>query len=447
MGGIGVKVVVMGLDGACWRLLDPWIAGGELPHLAKLRQCSLWGDLISQLPPVTCPNWKCYSTGQNPGKLGVYWWQMIDRDRRKIKIPNSLSFHGKDYWEYLSKNGKRVAVINMPTTFPPSPVNGYFISGHPIPDAENQNYTYPVSLKQKLYQRYNYRIYSQSKVCRKSTLETPEIQDTLRLIDVRFKTAYDLLVEHDLDFVHVTTFDINVLQHFFWSGEQTLEGWKRIDQHIQRFVDLGVVLILMSDHGSAPIDFTFNINVWLQKHGYLRIHKDKLKDWQFVSHAQPGKEELIDWENSQAVATSQGPVYILKHPSQPDYEKLRQELMRKLSEVKNPNTGEPIAERVYLREELYHGPYLDQAPDLLVQFRDGYDIKDRMDGIELFTQPQHWRAGNARNGMWVLYDPNASYSPTKIEGVNIIDLAPTILELFNLSKPENMDGQSIFDKF
>lgn len=56
-----VDTIVLGLDGANWALLEPWIDEGKLPNVAELRESGVWTDLESVLPPVTCPNWRSYS--------------------------------------------------------------------------------------------------------------------------------------------------------------------------------------------------------------------------------------------------------------------------------------------------------------------------------------------------------------------------------------------------
>ncbi len=66
------RTFVVGLDGASWRLLTPWIEAGELPNIAALRSEGTWAEQQSCLPPVTFPNWKCYSSGKDPGGFGVY---------------------------------------------------------------------------------------------------------------------------------------------------------------------------------------------------------------------------------------------------------------------------------------------------------------------------------------------------------------------------------------
>ena len=66
-----VQSIVLGLDGANWDLLSPWLDAGDLPNIQSLRKNGTTADLESCLPPVTYPNWQCYSTGKIPGKLGI----------------------------------------------------------------------------------------------------------------------------------------------------------------------------------------------------------------------------------------------------------------------------------------------------------------------------------------------------------------------------------------
>ena len=82
------ETIVLGLDGANWALLEPWLEAGNLPNIQSLREEGTWSDMESCLPPVTCPNWRCYSTGKNPGKLGVFWWEKIDTNNRTLSTPS-----------------------------------------------------------------------------------------------------------------------------------------------------------------------------------------------------------------------------------------------------------------------------------------------------------------------------------------------------------------------
>lgn len=71
------RTVVIGLDGGNWELVKPWLGSGYLPNLSGLRENGSWSTQQSCLPPVTFPNWKCYSASKNPGNLGVFWFEHV----------------------------------------------------------------------------------------------------------------------------------------------------------------------------------------------------------------------------------------------------------------------------------------------------------------------------------------------------------------------------------
>src|SRR6056297_1402936 len=142
------ETIVLGLDGANWALLEPWLDEGRLPNIEALRNRGEWTDMHSCFPPVTCPNWRCYSTGKNPGKLGVFWWETIDTDRQTLTTPDSRSFKSANYWDYLNREGLSAGIMNLPMTYPPFEVEEFMIAGGP--GSEQENYTHPAELADRL---------------------------------------------------------------------------------------------------------------------------------------------------------------------------------------------------------------------------------------------------------------------------------------------------------
>jgi len=113
-----MKVLVIGLDGATFNVLNPLMKEGKLPNIKKLVQNGVHGILRSSIPPATFPAWKCYSTGMKPPKLGGYYF--LSFSEGKLRNPH---LNVKEIWDYLSERNFRVCVINTPTTYPAKPVN------------------------------------------------------------------------------------------------------------------------------------------------------------------------------------------------------------------------------------------------------------------------------------------------------------------------------------
>src|SRR5947208_3650722 len=75
------NVLIIGLDGATWRVLEPWARAGRLPHLAGLMARGSWGTLRSTVPALTLPAWSSLTTGRNPGAHGVFAFRRLTSGR------------------------------------------------------------------------------------------------------------------------------------------------------------------------------------------------------------------------------------------------------------------------------------------------------------------------------------------------------------------------------
>jgi predicted AlkP superfamily phosphohydrolase/phosphomutase len=140
------KVMVIGLDGATFKLLGPWMDEGKLPHLREIRDQGVSGTLKSSIPPATAPAWQCFMSGKNPGKHGVHFFQ-VRKPGSYDQVPVfATSFRERTLWEILSEAGYRVLVLNVPFTFPPKRVNGVLISGFTTPPSRRQECCYPPEL-------------------------------------------------------------------------------------------------------------------------------------------------------------------------------------------------------------------------------------------------------------------------------------------------------------
>jgi predicted AlkP superfamily phosphohydrolase/phosphomutase len=470
-----MKTIVIGLDGASFELIDPWISDGKLPNIARIKQHGVWADMRSVLPPVTSPNWKCYSTGKNPGKVGIFWWENIDWENRKVYYPAARKFENKELWDYIGEAGMKVGVLGMPTTYPPKKVNGFLISGGP--DAEDINFTYPPELEKDLKgQAWRNHPQSMIEIDREKTCR--EIHE---IIDIHFKTVAILAQKYEVDFLMVALFYTNNLQHFLWNSPETKKAWELIDRHVGKFMNQGCDLMLMSDHGSNEIERVFNINTWLKEEGYLNLRANpgailyklginqhilanlasKLRMLGLLKKVVPktiyrnipteaGEVDMefktgkINWLKSKALASGQGPIYL--NPESNNVGVLREEIKQKLETLLVPSTGARIVERVYTKEELYHGKYLTEAPDLIIDQAKGVHISGGIGQKSVFDSPRRWQAENKKLGLFMAYGPNIKRGD-KIDNVSIIDLAPTILHLMAVPVPEDMDGRVLKEIF
>ena len=138
------KVLVIGLDGATFDIILPWIKQGKLPNFEKLISEGSYGNLTSTLPTVSPVAWTSFATGVNPGKHGIFGF-LTDYESTPV---TRIDIKSKTFWEIASENGKRVIIMNVPMTYPPEEINGIIISGYESP--EEEIFTYPENLTEEL---------------------------------------------------------------------------------------------------------------------------------------------------------------------------------------------------------------------------------------------------------------------------------------------------------
>lgn len=469
--------VVFGLDGAHFELLEPWIEAGHLPNIKQAINSGVSADLESVLPPVTSPNWKSYATGKNPGKIGIFWWENIDVENQRVHYPSNRKHVNTEFWEHIAED-EPVGVLGVPTTYPPKDVDEFLVAGPP--DGKNTGYTHPPELESRLEEEFDYRVRKHNRLDGDREAAAEEILD---LIDSRFTVAERLYEEYDISFLQVTTFYINSLQHYLWDDEYTLYGWQIIDKHLRQFLDADCNVVLMSDHGSNPIRAVFHINSWLETKGYLEtntnvadsfyrlgINKDRLIQLtnklgltEFTKRVTPrkvlqylpdnsgavnkeGKTDAVDWEETNALASGQGPIYLTAERGTEKYKRIRDQIQTELESVSDPN-GNPVADAVYKGEEVYSGSYVDEAPDLVIDQAKSVHIPGGIGHEAVFTEPTDgiWRAENKRQGLFVATGPD--FTTGTHDPISILDLAPTLLHLHDQPVPVEMDGtvrQSVF---
>ena len=479
------RVLVIGLDGASWELLLPWINGGELPILRWLIKNGVSGDLRSSTPPLTFPAWKCYSTGKQPGKLGVYGLAAVDFDRRKIAPNNSTSFNGKEIWDYMSEEELKVCIINMPTTFPPKKVNGFMVCG---PFSLASGDTFPEDLKKEIEDKYGYKTVPEYYMTR----EKKDLDSAKRVIGCRFRLAKDVIREKQIDFLHLTIFFTDTIQHFLWDSEEVKDIWKFIDREIGKIVselDKTWDVIVMSDHGFTKMKGRLYLNTWLERRGYLELRSKfdfgdllaildriglgfnmiyrisrKLKVFPILKRVLPegrqrkllrmipgkmwgrkleGMEGKIDWNRSKVI-----PLAPLIYFNSSGSDTLETDvLIKKLKAVKNPKTGEKIIEGVYRREDIYWGEYVKKGPDLIIVPNRGYEISDILKrNVEFSFEGKEWRGTHTQVGIFIAYGPDIGKGK-RVKGMKVLDLAPTILHMMDVAISPDMDGKVLKEIF
>jgi len=206
------------------------------------------------------------------------------------------------------------------------------------------------------------------------------------------------------------------------------------------------VLIVMSDHGFAPFRRGVNLNSWLAQNGYLALKEGETPGEWFAN---------VDWSRSRAYALglcglylnlrgreARGTVTLDEAPG------LKRELISKLGGLRDQDTGELAILEVFDTAAIYNGPYVENAPDLIVGYNSGYRASwegatGRVDGAVFSDNTRNWSGDHCIHPRLV---PGCFFSsrPISKDRVAMADLAPTILGLLGTPVPAYMEGTPLF---
>ncbi|MFW6104575.1 MAG: alkaline phosphatase family protein [Candidatus Bipolaricaulota bacterium] len=495
---------LIALDGASPDLINKWIDEGELKNLAKMQSQGLSGKLESTFPPLTGPAWSSFQTGVNPGKHGIYSWIDLN-DSYRGKVVNRNSIKTRTAWDLISSQGGRVGLLSVPVTYPPEKVNGFVIPGFLTPSSATQR-SYPEDLVSKLYKAIPDYKYLPEPFMKGKDPKTwvSELNKAVRDRGKATRYLYKkYLGKEENETLMTHFFATDQVQHFLWDRvteewDPRLEVYKEVDREIGKLLDMAPddsVVMIMSDHGFGPLTDTFNINTWLESEGYLNLKQDlgtRLKKSMArlgftEQNTQPIGEIIypmakklnivdnpitglstnaalnalflsskdVDWERTAAYSRSHiGHIRINLSGREnagaikrEDYHKLREEIMEKLARIIAPGSDKKMAEWVKPKEDLYSGPYLEGAPDILFNPLEGPTCHGSIIGYgaimffnsKVFSGKLH-PAHHRRNGIIMAYGKGIRNIQ---KDASIMDLAPTVLNLNNFKIPTQMDGEVI----
>lgn len=286
------RVLVIGLDSAPLTWVERWVAEGRMPNLGRLMANGAVGILRTVNPPLSPAAWSSFATGVLPAKHGVYDHVYRRPETYDLAPTNSRRRMGKPLWQIIGEQGGKVGVINVPETYPPTPVNGFLISGMDTPSDE-ADWAYPAELKDELERAVGgYRVFGP----RSKENLSRAIAGMHETIPMRCRTAEYLWDKYRPDFMILVFMETDIIQHKCWKymdpahPEYTVEGAKRygsvipdiyarVDRELKPLlerVDERTTVIIMSDHGAGPLYKSLYLNNWLVSHGLMHFKRDPM---------------------------------------------------------------------------------------------------------------------------------------------------------------------------
>jgi len=485
-----VRFILIGLDGATWNLLDPWIDKGDLPSLNNLIKEGVKANFLSTIPPVTGPAWTSLATGKNPGKHGIFGFNKLDNG--KLKLYTHYDIKCSSIHEILSKNGIGNIIIGLPLSYPPSKsYKGIMISDF---------FYHTKSIYPKLKESYleNYEVAPKLFKYGESFLN-----DMIKTSEKQIETVKKLFSNEPWQFFFFLFSATDHASHRFWDdminmtphGKKAQKVFKIADDFLGWIKDemkKDDILIICSDHGFKGYKHTFNINAFLKKYG---INKNKLtldyrmkSVWSNIQKIQddniktrnsflpkmfkeifntpflkpfvningnfnnfylikkinlifkkkfgsPLYKERIDYNKSLAFIPSPEWMGICINKKIRNNTQLENDLYRIFKCLKYKN--KKIFNRIFRKNEIFNGDFIYMAPDIII-LSDDFLINFNVLIKDIIT-PNFPISNHKLNGIFLAYGDEIKKG-VKIDFINIYDIVPTILHAFDLEIPSSIDG-------
>jgi len=487
------RVLVIGLDGATFDLLDGWMERGLMPNLQRLATEGSRAVLRSVIPPVTAPAWTSFATGVRPGKHGIFDFTRRDPGQFARRLISLRDVRAPTLWDMLPDAGVRTGLVNVPVTYPPPDRTAFAISDFLTPSTEVQ-FTHPASLYAELAPKLGeYVIDAPPSHLKGEKAIAPFLDALEHCTRQRARYTVHLLSNREWDFAMVVFLATDRLQHVLWdvlSGEFSrydatplLTGLKERAEKFLSLLDslIGEIVaacpeetdvFVVSDHGFGPLRRKFKANKWLAEQGLLTPSRRRGVLGRMVASADVlrlrhrlarivmrGNKvaaipfwRWINWSRTRAYAASitEMGIYVnlrgresegIVSPGE-EYEEVREAVLQGLRELRHPETGKPLVTMASRREDLFDGPHTENAPDIVYIMEDGECTADlRLEG-PLFERAS-WRTGTGMHrfsGILIARGPRIRPGQHLPE-TEIVDIAPAILQLFGISVPEHIDGR------
>lgn len=497
---MAAELLILGLDGATWEVIDA--LGPSLPNLYRLRQNGAWARLNSTTPPMTLPAWSSILTGCGPGTHGIpdftrripgtYHLEFLNSSHRKVPTIHQL----------LSQKGQRVASIAVPTTWPPSPLNGVMISGFdsPIATTVAPAHCEPRSLYAEIEKRFGtlkFADFQESEIG--AGWHAAALRSLLREIDRKEAVCRWLLRREHWDLFMVVFGESDTVSHHFWMfhdprspryqadpllSQAITKVYQRLDSAVGELAAEGKWVCIASDHGFGGAgDRVLYLNRFLESRGWLsfgtRAPREPLRQMALklpleqIIRRMPGRllgrleagtrYGDIDFSRTRAWSDElnySATIHLNLRGRDPQgmIEKEDQAIKELTMELLEWEVeGQRVVKRVIPGQEAMPGGV--GIPDLFIEFflRENYSYTLLPSGrvppgtLHRRLKPEEFVGGKGlgmngshrQKGVWILQGPGVKAGEFE-SGVE--DVVPTLLSVSGRAVPTHMEGKALLGR-
>ena len=488
------KVNIIGIDGGELSIISKMVERGFMPNMKEIIKQSYVSkmDCYAEGPGQ---GWASFMTGKKPSKHGIFYWKVYSG-------VSSGDIEDEKLWDVLGKSGISCGVANLSYTFPPKPINGFMISGlggGQLP-SDDIVYSYPSDLIDELNKNASGYVWGLKRVPGGVSIQEAYLQRLIEMTDKRGKAFLYLMEQKKPDCFVAIFRGADAIQHSFWhlleSEYEIVEEYKNLNLLINKYYNtldhyIGEMWnqnkdgynFIISDHGFGPTQAVININEYLSMEGYL-FKKKNLKSLTYNAFLRKTKPFMLRFYLN----------YLAKYNTMRSMDKIRKksfpkiemnidldmttvyarcpyglcfnrklvdteskrdltfrDIRKRLLELRDSKSGGRLFQDLYYKEELKIKTHMAAAPDLIFQmadesFRVSPDI-DTGKECNIFHLPDDvylgmLRGSHRRNGIFI-----STERPTRCDGfddINITDVYATVLNLFHIPIPHDVDGRILF---
>ena len=374
------KLLVIGLDGVSHEMLA---GGAGRPSLLPGLRDAFAGQarpMTVSIPEISAVSWSSFMTGAQPGAHGIYGFVDLVPGTYQYRFPDFRDLKVPPFFVELGASGRRSVIINLPATYPARPIPGVLISGFVALELERAVFP-PRYLP--LLRQAGYQVDVDAGKGKERKAEF--LADLHCALRVRKQVADMLWEREEWDVFMFTVTGTDRLQHFLYDAYadaghefhgEFAAFFREVDEaavdFLRRARDIGAEAIALSDHGFGPIRREIYLNQVLKRHGFLDFDPGGARGLPGIS----GRSRAFALDPSRLYVHLQGR-YPRGAVAAADREKVCRDLQAFFAGYRVD--GQPVVERVWRAEELYHGSQMAAAPDLVLLSRPGFDLKGGME--------------------------------------------------------------------
>lgn len=442
-----MRVLVLGIDGADYDLVSLLVAEGRMPTVARLAGGGTYGPLRSTIPAVTPTAWSSFLTGLNPAGHGIFNFS-TNPNRGSHRMESAATRGGAPFWRALGAAGLRSAFVTVPFTYPAEPIDGIVVTGYGGPEPPE---VLPASFRERAFAAHPDLVTARHPMAERWWEDFDRY--TERLIEHIGQVAdvcrLALEAEPNLSLLCVDFMSSDHAGHLGYdrydpghpahdptrAGDELVQVYEAVDRACGELIGAArqtwgeePTALVLSDHGMKPIYWSFHTNRWLEENGHLRFRGRSLQPLRGGRLAYAAKVDQrlarttgayartldrlpllprpaadrafadIDFGSTRAYAfATGGQIYLGEASGAVRDRRYAEALAGELADVRHPQTGERAFD-VKRKEELFHGPFLDRAPELVLLPRD--------ERIHVDSTRRRWPAVFERHER---LDPEVSY--------------------------------------